>query len=42
MLYELLMVGHLDNETPFDWLQQTIHVEKMGIHVLYPITSEDK
>lgn len=40
-LYALLMAGYLDNESPFfDWLKQTVHVEKTGIQILYPITSD--
>jgi GH15 family glucan-1,4-alpha-glucosidase len=40
-LYALLMAGYFDNERPFfDWLEQTVHVEKNGIRILYPITPE--
>lgn len=40
-LYALLLAGYLDNESPFfDWLQRTVHVEKTGIQILYPITSD--
>jgi GH15 family glucan-1,4-alpha-glucosidase len=40
-LYALLLAGYFDNERPFfDWLERTIHVEKTGIKILYPITSE--
>ncbi|WP_432813217.1 glycoside hydrolase family 15 protein [Pantanalinema sp. GBBB05] len=40
-LYALLLAGYLENESPFfDWLKQTVQVEKTGIQILYPITSE--
>jgi GH15 family glucan-1,4-alpha-glucosidase len=40
-LYALLLAGYLDNERPFfDWLAETVQVEKTGIHILYPITAE--
>ncbi|MBE9182700.1 glycoside hydrolase family 15 protein [Oculatella sp. LEGE 06141] len=40
-LYALLLAGYLDNESPFfDWLKQTVQVEKTGIQILYPITAD--
>lgn len=40
-LYALLLAGYFDNERPFfDWLAQTVQVEKTGIQILYPITPE--
>jgi GH15 family glucan-1,4-alpha-glucosidase len=40
-LYALLLAGYFDNERPFfDWLAKTVQVEKTGIQILYPITSE--
>ncbi len=40
-LYALLLAGYFDNEHPFfDWLEKTVQVEKTGIQILYPITSE--
>lgn len=40
-LYALLLAGYLDAESPFfDWLKQTVSVEKTGIQILYPITSD--
>lgn len=40
-LYALLLAGYFDNERPFfDWLEKTVQVEKTGIQILYPITSD--
>ncbi len=40
-LYALLLAGYFDNERPFfDWLAHTVHVEKTGIKILYPITPQ--
>lgn len=40
-LYALLLAGYFDQEHPFfDWLAKTVQVEKTGIQILYPISSE--
>ncbi|HEY9662187.1 MAG TPA: glycoside hydrolase family 15 protein, partial [Allocoleopsis sp.] len=40
-LYALLLAGYFDHRHPFfDWLEQTVQVDKTGIQILYPITSD--
>ncbi len=40
-LYALLLAGYFDHDRPFfDWLERTVQVEKTGIQILYPITSD--
>ena len=40
-LYALLLAGYSDSDRPFfDWLEQTVKVEKTGIQSLYPITAD--
>jgi len=40
-LYALLLAGYFDSERPFfNWLAETVQIERTGIKTLYPITPE--